>query len=91
MRVSIQLFGAFRQFQARDVLELDLSDIDGVSAPTVADVRRAFDAHALAHWPGYHSGLLRSSALATEDALLRANSPIPVDGRLAVIPPVSGG
>ena len=89
MRVSIRLFGAFRRFQERDVLDLELPDApDGA---TVADVRRAFDAFACAHWPGYEAGLLRSSALATEDALLRANSPIPADGRLAVIPPVSGG
>lgn len=86
MRVSIRLFGVLRQFQAAEVLDLDCP-----GAATVADVRQAFDAHARAHWPGYAAGLLRASALATEDALLHATSPIPADGRLAVIPPVSGG
>ncbi len=86
MRVSIRLFGAFRPFQAHDVLELDCPD-----DATVEDVRAAFDAHASAHWNGYNSRLLRLSALATEDALLPAGSRVPADGRLAVIPPVSGG
>ncbi len=91
MRVSIRLFGAFRRFQERDVLDLEVPVAGETGAATIADVRRAFDAHARMHWPGYDAGLLRSAALATEDALLRASSPIPADGRLAVIPPVSGG
>lgn len=86
MRVSIHLFGAFRQFQEHDVLDLDCPP-----GATVADVRRAFDAYAIAHWRGYDAGLLRSSAMATEEEFLRPSSPIPADGRLAVIPPVSGG
>ena len=90
MRVSIRLFGAFRQFQERDVLDLDVPDTETGSA-TVADVRRALDTYALSHWRSYNAGLLRSSALATEDEFLRTTSAIPADGRLAVIPPVSGG
>lgn len=86
MRVSIRLFGAFRQFQTDDILELDCP-----GAHTVADVRGTLDAYGLAHWPGFTSGLLRTSAFATEEELLRAGSAIPADGRLAIIPPVSGG
>jgi molybdopterin synthase sulfur carrier subunit len=91
MRISIRLFGAFRQFQDSDLLELEMPDAQRPDAATVADVRLALDAYALAHWRGYDVGLLRSSAFATEETVLRANSPIPADGRLAVIPPVSGG
>ncbi|MBX3711847.1 MAG: MoaD/ThiS family protein [Lysobacter sp.] len=86
MQVTLHLYGAFRQFQHEDVLTLDCP-----GARTVDDVRSALDAHGRAHWPGFTSGLLRTSAFATEDTLLRAASPLPADGRLAIIPPVSGG
>ena len=61
-------------------------DLPGVS--TVAEFRAAFDAWAGAHWPGYAPGLLKASAIATESTLLRADSPLPADGRLALLPPV---
>ena len=86
MRVSIRLFGAFRQFQADDILELDCP-----GARIVADVRGALDAYGLARWNGFSSSLLRTSAFATESELLSAGSAIPADGQLAIIPPVSGG
>ncbi len=86
MRVSIQLFGAFRQFQEHDTLDLDCP-----GAATVADVRSAMDAYAQAYWLGCPAGLLQTSAFASEAEVLRSTSPIPGDGRLAIIPPVSGG
>lgn len=79
-------FGAFRQFQEHDTLDLNCP-----GAATVADVRSAMDAYARAHWLGYAAGLLQTSAFASEAELLRSTSPIPDDGRLAIIPPVSGG
>jgi molybdopterin synthase sulfur carrier subunit len=86
MQVTIRLFGAFRQFQDEDLLTLDCP-----GARTISDVRCALDVHGRAHWPGFSSSLLRTSAFATDEALLRAGSLLPADGRLAIIPPVSGG
>ena len=86
MKITLQLFGRFREFSAAPELALDLP---GVS--TVAEFRAAFDAWAGAHWPGYAPALLKASAIATESTLLRADSPLPADGRLALLPPVSGG
>ncbi|MBN8211543.1 MAG: hypothetical protein J0M09_01325 [Xanthomonadales bacterium] len=86
MRISIQLYGAFRQFQEEGKLDLDCP-----GATTIGDVRAAMDVYGLSHWRGYTSGLMRTSAFATETELLRASSPIPTDGRLAIIPPVCGG
>ena len=86
MKISLQLFGRFREFSAAPEISLDLP---GVS--TVAEFRAAFDTWAGAHWPGYAPGLLKASAIATESTLLRADSPLPADGRLALLPPVSGG
>lgn len=86
MIVSIQLFGAFRQFHHGEELQLACPGVT-----TVADVRAALDAYGVAHWPGYRPGLLRTSAFASPTTLLRDGHPVPDDGRLAVLPPVSGG
>jgi molybdopterin synthase sulfur carrier subunit len=86
MNLTVQLFGRFREFSAAPEIALELP---GVS--TVAEFRAAFDTWACAHWPGYAPGLLKASAIATESTLLRADSPLPADGRLALLPPVSGG
>lgn len=86
MIITLQLFGRFREFSPNQEVELDFPGIS-----TVAEFREAFDAWALAHWPGYAPGLLKASAIATESALLHAGSPLPADGRIAVLPPVSGG
>lgn len=86
MRISIQLYGAFRQFQEAGTLDLDCP-----GAATINDVRVAMDAYGQSHWHGYSPGLLRTSAFATETEILRTSNAIPADGRLAVIPPVSGG
>lgn len=86
MTITVQLFGRFREFSAAHEITLELPGI-----ATVADFRAAFDAWAGAHWPGYTPALLRASAVATDTTLLRTDSPLPADGRLALLPPVSGG
>ena len=78
MKLTVQLVGRFREFDAAPEITLDLPGI-----ATVADFRAAFDAWAGAHWPGYAPGLLKASAIATASTLLRADSPLPADGRLA--------
>lgn len=86
MKITLQLFGRFREFSPTHEIALELPGI-----ATVADFRVAFDAWARAHWPGYVPGLLQASAIATDSTLLHAGSPLPADGRLALLPPVSGG
>ena len=86
MKLQVQLFGPYRDFQPRPVLELDIAD-----GANVADARNALAAHAAAHWPACTPGLLRSTAFASEHALLRDGDALPVDGRIALIPPVNGG
>jgi len=86
MMITLQLFGRFREFSPTPEVALDFPGI-----ATVGEFREAFDAWAKANWPGYPPALLQSAAIATDSSLLRANSPLPVDGRLAVLPPVSGG
>ena len=86
MNLTVQLFGRFREFSADPEITLDLPGV-----ATVADFRSVFDAWATAHWRGYAPALLKASAIATESTLLRADSPLPADGRLALLPPVSGG
>jgi sulfur-carrier protein len=85
MSVTLQLFGAFREFAADGRVELAIE-----RPATVAALRAALDAHARAHWPGYRPPLLAVSAFASESEVLRDGDPLP-DGELAVLPPVSGG
>ena len=86
MKLQVQLFGPFRDFQPQPVLELDVAD-----DATVATAREALAMYAAAHWPTCPPGLLRSTAFASEQALLRDGDALPVDGRIALIPPVNGG
>ena len=86
MKLRVQLFGPYRDFQPQPSLELDVAD-----GANVAAARAALAAYAAAHWPGCTPGLLRSTAFASEHALLRDGDALPADGRIALIPPVNGG
>ena len=83
--IELELFGALRGLEAGDRL---LQPVDGGH---VADLRAALQAHAGTHWPSASAGLLASCAFATSSEILRDGQPLPADGRLAVLPPVSGG
>lgn len=85
MDIELELFGALRGLEAGDRLPVT---VDG---GTVADLRAALAAHAAAHWPRVTTGLLGSCAFATPSAVLRDSEPLPADGRMVVLPPVSGG
>lgn len=86
MKVELSLFGAFRDADPRAMVMLDLPD-----AATVNDLRDRLVEYAAMRWPGALQSLLRQSAFASEHELLRGNDRLPVDGRMAVLPPVSGG
>lgn len=83
--IQVQLFGAFSELVPDRVLQVE---VDGDS---VADLRRAMHEQLTQRWPAFRSGLLAYSAFADEQRVLRDSEPLPVDGRVAVLPPVSGG
>lgn len=85
MDVELEMFGALRGLEPGDRLRLP------VAGATVADLRAAVATHAAAHWPRAAQGLLGSCAFATPGAVLRDSEPLPADGRMVVLPPVSGG
>lgn len=86
MHVTLQLFGVYRRFQ--DIDAIDLTCPDGA---TIADVKTALGAYAATHWAGWHDRILRSTVLASAEAVLRDGDRAPPDGHLAILPPVSGG
>jgi molybdopterin synthase sulfur carrier subunit len=86
MKVQVSLFGAFREFEPVGRIELDVAD-----DADIAQLRAVLDAFAQRHWSGFRPALLASSAFASESAVLRDHERVPADGRVAVLPPVSGG
>lgn len=87
MKIEIRLFGCFGEFERDGLLQLELP----ADTASVADARAALLAHGVAHWPRFKPDLLRVSAFASEDSLLRDGAAIPESGRLCLLPPVSGG
>lgn len=86
MNVELSLFGAFREYDASASIRLELAD-----DARIADLRLAVQTYGETHWPGFKPGLLARSAFASESAVLRDAEPVPADGKMAVLPPVSGG
>ncbi len=86
MKVEVKLFGAFRDHETESKVILEFAP-----EARVADVRQGLAAYADAHWPQFSPKLLAASAFASEHAVLREDDPIPADGKMAVLPPVSGG
>lgn len=84
-QVELQLFGAFRDVQpgARIALEVD--------GAHVRDLRAAVQAHAAHAWGEQATALVARSAFASATHVLRDADALPDDGRLALLPPVSGG
>lgn len=85
MDIELELFGALRGLEPGDRLRLP------VPGGRVADLRAALTSHAAARWPRIAPGLLKSCAFATPGAVLRDSEALPADGRMVVLPPVSGG
>ena len=85
MRFDIQLFGALREAEPGGRLALDSDATD------IASLRAAVARHADDRWPPSARALVARSAFASERAVLRDAEPVPADGRIALLPPVSGG
>lgn len=86
MKVTVSLFGAFRDHEPAARLEFELP-----ATADVAALRRELEAHAATHWPHCRPELLRHSAFASATRVLREGDRLPEDGAVAVLPPVSGG
>lgn len=83
--VTLQLFGAFSELDGSRQLAVQ------VAGTTVADLRQALRELLPARWPQFRAGLLEYSAFADQQHVLRDHEPLPEDGRVAILPPVSGG
>lgn len=86
MKVTLSLFGAFRSLDPGSEVILELAD-----GARVEDLRTALEAYGRTHWPDFKPGLLQRSAFASDIEVLRDADAIPDDGRMAILPPVSGG
>lgn len=84
-QIQVQLFGAFSELVPERVLQVE------VEGNRVGDLRRALREQLARRWPSFRSGLLDYSAFADEQRVLRDDEALPGDGRVAVLPPVSGG
>lgn len=82
--ITLDLFGALREAEPGARLRLD-SDAD-----TVGALRAQLELH-VAHWPATARASLPRCAFASTTTVLRDGDPVPADGRLALLPPVSGG
>jgi len=83
-RVQIQLFGALREAEPHACIAFD------TQASTIAQLRAELQSHVQA-WPDAARALLARSAFASAISVLRDAEPLPDDGQLALLPPVSGG
>ena len=81
MTVFIELYGRLRDAGAESPVELELPE-DATAAQALARLREKL---------GPSGKLLEGAALASETQVLAASEPLPKEGRLAALPPVSGG
>jgi molybdopterin synthase sulfur carrier subunit len=86
MQIQLDLYGACRDLHSQPSLSITLPQGSLVGALRAA-LPASFDRADLAR----ATALVASSAFASDSALLRDADVIPADGRLAILPPVSGG
>jgi len=86
MKIELSLYGACRDLHRGPLLQVDLRD-----GSRVGDLRRVLPEHLGLDDPTRARALIGASAFATDDDVLRDSDPLPPDGRLAILPPVSGG
>ena len=83
--VEIQLFGALRECEVGGLLRL------AASATDIGGLRLILAEHAQRCWSQQAVALVAHSAFASEITILRDVDAVPANGRLALLPPVSGG
>lgn len=86
MKVRIALYGALREADVRDHVELDVPD-----GTRIAELRELLVAHLATHAPAISPGLVRCSAFASAEEILHNHRTLTEGVELAVLPPVSGG
>lgn len=85
MQITIQTFGAFRQFGRKIVLELS----DGA---TIADIRAPLVAALAENTASFDiAGLVESSRFANEVEILAEDFELSENALITILPPVSGG
>lgn len=84
--VTVTLYGACRDLHPEPRVSLGLAD-----TATVADLRRALPACFDGAPAARVASLLAASVFASDSTVLRDADALPADGRLALLPPVSGG
>jgi len=84
-QITVQLFGAFSDLDPRREIVIE------VAGEQVADLRQALGVLLPQRWPRFRAGLLDYSAFADQQRVLRDQDLLPQDGRVAILPPVSGG
>lgn len=86
MQVTVELFGAFSDYSPSRQLQVEV-----IEGACVSDLRSAIHEHLQSSWPQFRPGLLRYCAFADSERILRDQEPLPADGRVSILPPVSGG
>ncbi|MGV8961405.1 MAG: MoaD/ThiS family protein [Stenotrophomonas sp.] len=86
MQVTVELFGTFSDLSPDRELQLDV--VDGAC---VTDLRETLGGYLQAHFPQFRAGLLRACVFANSERIMRDHEPLPADGRVSILPPVSGG
>lgn len=84
-QMTVQLFGAFSELDPTREIAVE------VAGGQVADLRAALKALLPLRWPAFRAGLLDYSAFSDQQQVLRDDDALPDDGRVAILPPVSGG
>lgn len=86
MKVTIALYGALREADDSGRITLDVP-----AGSDIAALRRALIDHLAGHAPQVSQSLVERSAFASPESILHDHRPVPGEGELAVLPPVSGG
>ncbi len=83
-KIELQLFGAARELSTQDRLELAIP-----LGSTIADLRPLLNSRYVDNQRAL--SIIAASLFATDQLALRDSDPLPIDGKLAILPPVCGG